>query len=140
MSATDSSGTAGRLGFTSGQLVQELGYDKDVDASLRAGIEAATGGDLVDEDWGDTVDAAIIWWRDSDGDLTDTLVDVLAVLEDGGVIWVLTPKARRPGYVEPGDISEAANTAGLHATSTTTVAPDWAGTRLAMRVRGARRG
>ncbi|MDR1426782.1 MAG: DUF3052 domain-containing protein [Bifidobacteriaceae bacterium] len=129
---------AGRLGFEAGQWVQELGYDDDVDFDLREAIEALTGHELVDEDWGDVADATIVWWRDGDGDLTDTLVDALAILEDGGVIWVLTPKAGRGGYVTPGDIAGAANTAGLHATSSISVGPEWAGTRLATRGRPGR--
>jgi hypothetical protein len=126
---------AERLGFASGQWVQELGYDDDVDFDLREAIEAQTGHELVDEEWGDVADATVVWWREDDGDLTDTLVDALALLEDGGVIWVLTPKAGRAGYVTPGEIAQAATTAGLHATSSVSVAPDWAGTRLAARAR-----
>jgi hypothetical protein len=116
--------------------VQEIGYDDDVDFDLRDAIEDAIGAELADEDWDDVTDAAIIWWREDDGDLTDTLVDALAPLEEGGVIWVLTPKPGRPGNVEPSDISEAARIAGLHATSSVSVGKDWAGTRLATRGRG----
>ncbi|MDR1824035.1 MAG: DUF3052 domain-containing protein [Bifidobacteriaceae bacterium] len=124
------------LGFTDGLVVQEIGYDDDVDFDLRDAIEDAIGAELADEDWDDVTDAAIIWWREDDGDLTDTLVDALAPLEEGGVIWVLTPKPGRPGNVEPSDISEAARIAGLHATSSVSVGKDWAGTRLATRGRG----
>ncbi|MDR1293563.1 MAG: DUF3052 domain-containing protein [Bifidobacteriaceae bacterium] len=129
---------AERLGFASGQWVQELGYGDDVDFDLRDAIEELTATDLVDEDWGDVADATIVWWRDGDGDLTDTLINALAILEEGGVIWVLTPKAGRSGYVMPGEIAQAANTAGLHATSSVSVGPEWAGTRLATRGRSGR--
>ncbi|MDR1153067.1 MAG: DUF3052 domain-containing protein, partial [Bifidobacteriaceae bacterium] len=57
---------AERFGFASGQWVQELGYDDDVDFDLRDAIEELTGTDLVDEDWGDVADATIVWWRDGD--------------------------------------------------------------------------
>jgi hypothetical protein len=130
--------SASRLGFGQGQWVQELGYDDDVDFDLRDAIEELTGNELVDEDWGDVTDGTIVWWRDGDGDLTDTLVDALAILEDGGVIWVLTPKAGRGGYVTPGEIAQAASTAGLHATSSVAVASEWAGTRLVARGRSVR--
>ncbi|MDR0433383.1 MAG: DUF3052 domain-containing protein [Bifidobacteriaceae bacterium] len=129
---------AGSFGFVSGQWVQELGYDDDVDFDLREAIEALTGTELVDEDWGDVTDGTIVWWRDGDGDLTDTLINALAILEEGGVVWVLTPKAGRSGYVAPGEIAMAASTAGLHATSSVSVAPEWAGTRLAARGRSAK--
>jgi len=136
-SAADQS-MAGRLGLKAGQVIQEFGYDDDVDHVLRAAVEALTGNELVDEDTQDVVDAAVYWWRDGDGDLVDALVDALTNLADGGVIWLLTPKSGRPGHVEPSDIEESAPTAGLHATSTISACPDWTGTRLAT-PRGGRR-
>ncbi|MFZ0160202.1 MAG: DUF3052 domain-containing protein [Kineosporiaceae bacterium] len=129
-SAADQS-MAGRLGFKPGQVVQEFGYDEDVDHELRTAIEDLTGNELADEDAQDVFDAAIYWWRDGDGDLVDALVDSLPNLASGGVIWLLTPKSGRDGHVEPSEIDEAAPTAGLHATSTISAGPDWTGTRLA---------
>lgn len=129
---------AARLGLRTGQVVQEFGYDDDVDHELRAEIEDLTGNQLVDEDVHEVVDAAIFWWRDGDGDLVDALVDALTNLAEGGVIWLLTPKSGRDGHVEPSDIEESAPTAGLHATSTVSACADWTGTRLAT-PRGARR-
>ena len=84
---------AGRLGLRPGQVVQEFGYDDDVDDELRAAVEDLTGNELVDEDVHEVVDAAIYWWRDGDGDLVDALVDALPNLAEGGVIWLLTPKS-----------------------------------------------
>lgn len=124
------------FGFTQGQVIQEIGYDDDVDDNVREQIESIIDDDLVDEDYGDVTDGAIIWWREEDGDLVDTLVDVLSLLDDGGTIWVLTPKSGRPGHVGPGEISEAARTAGLNTTSTVSTAPDWSGTRVVARGRG----
>jgi hypothetical protein len=121
---------ASRMGFVAGQTVQELGWDEDCDDDLRAGLEDVTGTVLVDEDYDDVVDAVLLWWRDGDGDLVDTLVDALTSLAAGGVIWLLTPKAGRAGHVEPSDIGEAAPTAGLSATTSVAAAPDWSGTRL----------
>ncbi len=118
-----------RLGFQPGQVVQEIGYDDDVDQELREGIESLTGQDLVDEDYDDVADAVILWFRDEDGDLTDALVDAIGMLEDGGDIWLLTPKTGRDGYIEPSDINEATQTAGLSQTKTTSVGKDWSGTR-----------
>ena len=133
--ATASQG-ASRLGFTSGQVIQEFGWSDDVDDALRAAVEAATGSELVDEDYDDVTDGVVLWWREDDGDLTDALVDVQTVLDDGGLIWVLTLKAGRPGHVSHSDIEEAATTAGLHATSTFSIATDWSATKLGNRGRG----
>lgn len=126
------------LGLATGLVVQEIGYDNDVDFDLREAIELTTGTELVDEDYNDVTDAALIWWREDDADLTDTLVDALALLEDGGVIWVLSPKPGRPGYPSSSEITEAATIAGLHATSSKSVGPDWSGTRLSARGRARR--
>ena len=133
---TDQAEGALRLGFAAEQVIQEFGYDDDVDFDLRDEIEDITGHELVDEDWDDVCDGVIVWWRDADGDLTDTLVDALTVLEDSGAIWVLCPKAGRPDHVDPSEIAEAATIAGLHATSSISVASDWSGTRLVARGRG----
>ena len=137
-SPTDDAGSkaASRLGFRAGQVVQEFGWSDDVDDDLRAAIEATTGTELVDEDYDDVTDGVVLWWRDGDGDLTDTLVDVQTVLEEAGVIWVFTVKAGRPGHVGHNEIEEAATTAGLHATSTFSIAADWSATRLGTRGRG----
>jgi hypothetical protein len=122
---------AARLGLKAGQVVQEFGYDDDVDEELRNSIEDVTGNELVDDEAQEVVDAAIYWWRDDDGDLVDALVDALANLADGAVVWLLSPKSGRPGHVQPSDIEDAAPTAGLHATSTISAGADWSGTRLA---------
>ncbi len=127
---------ASRLGFTSGQVVQEFGWSDDVDDDLRAAIEATTGNELVDEDYDDVTDGVVLWWRDGDGDLTDALINVLTVLDDAGLVWLFTRKAGRPGHVSHSEIQEAATTAGLHATSTFSIAPDWSATRLGTRGRG----
>ncbi|AYD89705.1 DUF3052 domain-containing protein [Actinomyces sp. 2119] len=129
----------GGFGFPSGLVVQEFGYDDDVDLALREVVEAETGMALVDEDYEDVADAALVWWRQEDGDvddLTDLLVDAKANLEDGaGLIWVLTPKARTRGAVPASEVEEAAATAGLHATSTASMGERWSGTRITTRRR-----
>ncbi len=121
---------AAKLGITAGQVVQEIGYDDDCDEDLRAGIVAVSGSELVDDDYDDVVDVALLWWREDDGDLVDALVDAIAILADQGVVWLLTPKPGRPGHVESSDISDAAPTAGLQSTSTISASREWQGTRL----------
>ena len=132
----DGGAGAARLGFAAGQVVQEFGYGDDVDKELRSGIEEVIGGDLVDEEYDEVTDGVVLWWRDDDGDLTDALVDVRASLEDGGLIWVFTRKLGRSGHVDHSDVEDAATTAGLHATSTLSIAVDWSATRLGTRGRG----
>ena len=123
-------GLAARFGIASGQVVQEIGWDEDVDDDLRAAIESVTGSEMVDDDYDDVVDVVLLWWRDDDGDLVDALVDAIAILADQGVVWLLTPKPGRDGHVESSDIADAAPTAGLQATSTLSASREWQGTRL----------
>lgn len=136
MSNTDPSSTqnfAEVFEFEQGQIVQEFGYDDDVDLDLRDAIEDLIDADLEDEDSQEIVDGVIVWWRDGDGDLVDQLVDALGSLVAGGPVWVLTPKATRPGHVEPADIADAAKIAGLRAMNAVSLSKDWSGTRLASR-------
>lgn len=119
-----------RLGFKPGMVIQELGWDEDVDDDLRVQIEDAVDSDLVDGEYGNVVDAVILWWRDDDGDLVDALVDALTDLVGGGVIWLLTPKVGRPNAVDAADVAEAAQVAGLATTSTAQISKDWGATRL----------
>ena len=128
--AEERTNPAARLGFEPGQVVQEIGYDDDVEHELREGIEAVTGQELVDEDYDDVADVVVLWFRDDDGDLTDALVDSIGLLDEGGDIWLLTPKTGRDGYIEPSDINEAAQTAGLSQTKSINAGKDWSGTRL----------
>lgn len=122
--------TADRLGFKAGMVIQELGWDNDTDDELRVAIEDAIDADMVDGDYGNVVDAVLLWWRSQDGDLVDGLVDSLTDLVGGGAIWLLTPKIGRPNAVDAADISEAAPIAGLSQTTTAAVSKDWSATRL----------
>ena len=119
-----------RLGFKPGMVIQELGWDEDVDDDLRVEIEDAIDADMVDGEFGNVVDAVVLWWRDDDGDLADALMDALTDLVGGGVLWLLTPKVGRPGEVDAADIAEAAQVSGLATTSTAGVSADWSATRL----------
>ena len=132
--APSSSSLSEVLSFTTGQIVQEIGYDDDVDLDLRDAIEDLIGDELEEEDTQEIVDAVVLWWRDGDGDLTDALVDTLRNIEPGAPVWVMNPKAGRPGHVMPGEIQESAGIAGLRVMSSVSLAPDWTGTRLASRV------
>ena len=125
-----------RLGLKAGDVVGEIGYDDDVDDDLREAVEAIIGTELLDEDADDVLDAVILWWREDDGDLTDALVDAITLLADTGVIWLLTPKTGREGYVEPSDIAEATRTAGLAQTTTVPGGLPWMTAKLARAKQG----
>jgi hypothetical protein len=118
------------MGLRAGMVVQELGWDSDTDDQLRVAIEDAIDADMVDGDYGNVVDAVVLWFRDDDGDLVDSLVDALTDLVGGGAIWLLTPRVGRPGAVDAADIAEAAPIAGLSQTTTATVSKDWSATKL----------
>lgn len=68
-------GIAEKLGIQSDMVVQEIGWDHDVDDDVRAALEEVTGADLLDEDSNEIVDVVLLWWRDQDGDLVDALMD-----------------------------------------------------------------
>ncbi|MEE1620673.1 DUF3052 domain-containing protein [Zafaria sp. Z1313] len=127
------SAAVGKMGFKDGDLLQELGYDDDVDFELREALEDLTGAELLSEEDHDVVDGIVLWWRDGDGDLVDALMDSLTNLDEGGVVWLLTPKAGRDGHVKPVEIQESAPTAGLHVTSSEGVSQDWSASRLVPR-------
>jgi hypothetical protein len=129
--AGQQSDIAGKLGIEPGMVVQELGYDSDVDESIREAVEDVTGEELLDEDAQEVIDVVLLWFREGDGDLVDNLVDARGPLAENGVVWVLTPKTGRDGHLEPSEIAEAAGTAGLSQTSNQSVGDVWAGARLA---------
>ncbi|MBB3661255.1 MULTISPECIES: DUF3052 domain-containing protein [Prauserella salsuginis group] len=129
----DQHSVAERLGIKPDMVVQEIGWDEDVDDDLRAAIEEHTGAELLDEDADEVIDVVLLWWRDGDGDLGDALVDARAPLDDEGVVWVLTPKTGEAGHVEPSEIAEAVPTVGLSQTSNLSVGDGWTATRLVPR-------
>lgn len=133
-SGTDQADAAvDKLGFSDDQIVQEYGWDDDVDVALRERIETVVGGELEDEDYTGVVDAVLLWWREDDGDLTDALVDTLGTLADGSSIVLVTPRPGQPGEVDPSEVDEAATTAGLHTSGSVMCSPEWVATRLAAR-------
>jgi Protein of unknown function (DUF3052) len=129
VAADDAPSYARKLGIQRGQAVQEWGWDEDTDDDIRADVEDSCGGELLDEDTDEVVDVVLLWWRDGDGDLVDTLMDAITPLADDGVIWVLTPKTGLPGHVLPAEIAESAPTAGLMPTSSVSLG-DWSASRL----------
>lgn len=120
---------AQKLGLQPGNIVQEIGWDEDTDDDLRLSVEEVIGAETLDEDTDEVVDVVLLWWRDGDGDLVDTLMDAITPLSDDGYVWVLSPKTGQPGHVQPSEIAEAAPTAGLTQTSSTNLGA-WIGSRL----------
>lgn len=129
-------GPTNALGLRPGMVVQELGWDADVDEELRHDIMDAIDADLIEEAE-DAVDAVVLWLRD-DTDVADGLVDALIDLSDDGYIWLLTPKIGRDGYVASADLAEGAKTAGMTLASAVEVSKDWSA-RKVVRPKGARR-
>lgn len=123
---------AARLGIREGLTVQEVGYDTDTDDLIHDAVMAGSGEPAVDEDFDGVVDVVLLWWREDDGDLADTLVDVKAPLADNGVIWLITPKHGRRGALEPADIVDAASTSGLRRTTSVSLS-QWQAVRLVSR-------
>lgn len=121
---------AGKLGVEPGMIVQELGYDTDVDEQVRSAVEDTIGEEILDEEAQEVIDVVLLWFREGDGDLVDTLVDARTPLADDGMVWVLTPKTGRDGHLQPSEIAEAAPTAGLSQTSNATLGDDWVGSKL----------
>lgn len=134
---TESSAGSVSLGLEPGNVIQEFCWDEDVDETLRSLIEEATGEELVDEDYGDVCDGTLVWWRDDDGDtddLADLLMDAKANLDDGsGNIWVMLPKVGADNHVPHSVVEEAAQTAGLSATTAANLSKEWTGVRLSAR-------
>lgn len=112
------------LGLSPGMVVQELGWDEDVDDDLRQDIMDIIDADMVDDAL-EAVEVVLLWWRDEDGDVADGLVDAITDLADDGWIWLVTPKVGRVHYIETGDIAEGVDTAGLTLTSSVSVSEDW---------------
>lgn len=137
MSAPQSPDGAELLGLEPGLVVQELGWDEDVDAQLRDDIMDIIDADMV-EDALEAVDVVLLWWRDDDGDVVDGLVDATTDLTDDGYVWLLTPKVGRDQFIEPSDVAEGATTAGLSLTSTVNVSSDWQAHKV-VRPKGSRR-
>ncbi|MDG0799515.1 DUF3052 family protein, partial [Pectobacterium punjabense] len=67
------------------------------------------------------------------------VVDALATLEEQGFIVLLTPKVGLDGEVDPSDVAEAADTAGLHASASVNLTKEWSATRLVAPKTAARR-
>ena len=107
-----------------GLIVQERGWDSDVDESFRSDVMDTVDGDLVEET-DEAVDVVLLWWRSDDGDVVDGLFDALRDLSNGGVLWLLTPKVGRPGHVSSADLQEGAVTAGLALTTSVSVSKSW---------------
>ena len=125
------------LGFEPGQVVQELGWDEDVDETLRDSIMEAIDADMI-EDPLEAVDSVVLWWREDDGDVADGLVDALRDLSQEGHIWLFTPKIGHDGHVDPTDIAEATLAAGLVLANPATVSSQWQAQRI-VRPKGGRR-
>ncbi|MFF2775547.1 DUF3052 domain-containing protein [Streptomyces sp. NPDC058052] len=126
---------AERMDLRAGQVVREIGWDDDTDPAIRDDVRQATGSALLDGDVEVTADVVLYWWRNGDGDLASELLHDVGALSDGGTIWVLTPKAGRPGHCPAEDVTEAAADAGRRHTTTVGLGA-WDGHRIEARPSG----
>ncbi|MCL2471117.1 MAG: DUF3052 domain-containing protein [Propionibacteriaceae bacterium] len=110
-------------------VVQELGWDEDVDDDFRQAVMEIIDSDLLEEST-DSVDAVLLWLREDDGDVMDLLIDSLTDLSQSGFLWVLTPKIGRPGQVAQSDLAEGVLAAGLCLTTSASVSKDWSAHRV----------
>lgn len=127
----------GELELAVGDVIQELGWDEDIDFEFRNSLEDALGEEFLTEEDQEPVDAVLLWWRDDDGDvpdLTDALVDATTNLDENAAIWLMVPRASQSGHVSPMDVSESCDVAGLRPTITAGVSEDWLATRIERRV------
>lgn len=118
-----------QMGLGKGMVVQEIGWDSDVDEDLRDDVMDAIDADLVEEAL-EAVDMVLLWWRSDDGDVVDGLVDAMVDLGRNGVIWLMTPKVGREGYIDPADLAEGVRTAGMALTAPSNLCPDWQGHKV----------
>lgn len=123
MTHTSDALTSSSIGLREGMIVQEIGWDDDVDEDLREAVMDAIDADLI-EDADEAVDAVWLWLRD-DVDVVDALVDALRDLGPEGFILVVTPKVGRPGQIDPADLEEGVTTAGMALTRSESLADDW---------------
>ncbi len=129
MNVSNRSARIDAFGLRPGLVVQELGWDEDTDHDLRDDIMDAIDAEMIDEAI-EAVDVVVLWWRSDDGDVADGLVDALTDMTNDGYIWLLTPKVGCPGYIEPSDISEGVETAGMVLTKSIRPAADWQANRV----------
>jgi hypothetical protein len=118
-----------KLGLVKGLAVQELGWDEDVDELLRDELMDQIDADFVYEAL-EAVDVVLLWWRDDDGEVVDGLMDALKDLSPKGVIWLLTPKVGRTGFVDPADLADGAIGAGLSLAGSAQVSAEWQANKL----------
>lgn len=118
------------LGFRPGDLVLEIGRYEGCDAAIRSSLEGQLGQPLLDPDTDEVVDGVLLWFRDGDGDLTDSLVSAVSSLAKGGKVWLFTPKVGRIGHIPPADIQEAAIASGLSQGRSVSAGNNWSGTAL----------
>ncbi|XCB30262.1 DUF3052 domain-containing protein [Arcanobacterium hippocoleae] len=127
------------FGFKKGDVIQEFGYDDDVDFALREELSQLVATELEDEEYRGIADGVLAWWRSDDGgvdDLSDYLMDCAQSFADGsGVIWLMVPESHSEFAVSATDVNEAAETAGQSVTTSKHLSDSWTAFRVTARGR-----
>ena len=118
------------LNLSRATVVLELNWVDGADDDFRQALRAASSAYLEPSAQTEPVDLVIVWWRRHDGDLSDSLLDALRLLTDGGAICLATPKPGSPEYVDAIDIADIAKELNLRQTGTFVIGPDWRATKL----------
>ncbi|MDR6938967.1 DUF3052 family protein [Arcanobacterium hippocoleae] len=122
------------FGFQKGDVIQEFGYDEDVDFPLRDTLSRLTETELEDEDYRGVADGVLAWWRSDDGDvddLSDYLMDCAQSFADGaGIIWLMVPQSQSEFAVFASDVNDAAKAAGQSVTSSKNFSAHWTAFRI----------
>ena len=118
------------LNLSRATVVLELNSVDGADDDFRQALRAASSAYLEPSAQTEAVDLVVVWWRRHDGDLSDSLLDALRLLTDGGAICLATPKPGSSEYVDAIDISDIAKELNLRQTGTFVIGPDWRATKL----------
>lgn len=121
---------AKKIGLDSDAIVQELGWDEDVDESFREAVSELLSSPIEDETYDGIVDATVLWWRASDGDLFDGLLDVLTTLDEDGFVLLCVPKMGSDEHVDAVEVREACEQSGMRVSSPIKFPSEWSMTKL----------
>ncbi len=99
-----------KLGLKPGAGVAVAAYGSSHEAALVADVVRAIGRPLLDD--GESADVVLLAVADGDG-VADILRAWRPRIQPSGVLWVMTPKRGRPGYIPQNQLITAGANAAL---------------------------